>query len=234
MDQDVDLSYISPQLRDLAVPIESLDLLPGNPHKGNVEAVAASYEAFGQRKPIVARLEMNGRGTVLAGNTQLRAAREMLGWTHIACIYTEDDDQTGMAYALADNRTAELGSYDDELLATMIQQVEDQDLLGATGFTQDDLAEMLERIDQGVEAAELERLLGTEPGLAGDPDPEDDVPAPTRENTPVVQYTIIFENEEQQQDWYRFIRWLKRQYPEQETVGGRLAAHIFGLAIDET
>ena len=44
-------------LINLATPIELFKALPGNPRKGNVEAVVKSYEKFGQRKPIVARRE---------------------------------------------------------------------------------------------------------------------------------------------------------------------------------
>ena len=59
----------------------------------SIEAVARSYEAFGQRKPIVARRlrrERNGfpTGEVIAGNHQLQAAKS-LGWTHIAVVFTD-------------------------------------------------------------------------------------------------------------------------------------------------
>lgn len=52
---------------------------------------------------------------------------------------------TAHAFALADNRTAELGGYDDEALAEMISSVlsVDPDLLETTGWSEDDLAAML-------------------------------------------------------------------------------------------
>lgn len=46
---------INADLLGLAQPVDSVSLLPGNPRRGNVEAVAASLTRFGQRKPIVAR-----------------------------------------------------------------------------------------------------------------------------------------------------------------------------------
>ena len=47
------MSGIHPSLKSLAVDIDSLDYLEGNPRIGNVEAIMASYSEFGQVKPIV-------------------------------------------------------------------------------------------------------------------------------------------------------------------------------------
>lgn len=130
---------IAPELQPLAQPIDTLTLLPGNPRRGDIEAVARSYDRFGQRKPIVARRD----GTVIAGNHQLQAARS-LGWTEIAVVYVDDDDITAQAYALADNRTADLGTYDNDALAVMLAEVATSpDLLAATGYDADILADLL-------------------------------------------------------------------------------------------
>lgn len=130
---------IAPDLQPLAQPIDTLHLLQGNPRRGDVEAVKRSYDRFGQRKPIVARRD----GTVIAGNHQLLAARS-LGWTEIAVVFVDDDDLTASAYALADNRTADLGSYDTEALTELISEVSiDLDLLADTGYTTDDLDDLI-------------------------------------------------------------------------------------------
>lgn len=127
-------------LRPLAVPVGSLRLLEGNPRVGDVDAVAASLARFGQRKPIVARSD----GTVVAGNHTLQAARSLF-WDEIAVVYVDDDDATAKAYALADNRTAELGGYDDEALRAMVLEVQafDEALLADTGWAGDDLEALL-------------------------------------------------------------------------------------------
>ena len=143
-----DNAGIAEQLRPLAVPVENIELLPGNPRKGDVEAVARSYKTFGQRKPIVVRRtgeNDNGMtGIVIAGNHQLQAAKR-LGWDKIAAIFVEDDDDMAKAYALADNRTAELGGYDPAALEKLVEDLRENnpDLLGATGWTDDDLAEVI-------------------------------------------------------------------------------------------
>lgn len=139
------LPVIVADLSHLAVPVEDLELLPGNPRSGDVPAVAASLRTFGQRKPIVAR---RSDRTVVAGNHTLQAARS-LGWESIAVVWVDDDDATAQAFALADNRTAELGGYDDAALAEMIASVQaaDPDLLAATGWSPDDLVALLAELE---------------------------------------------------------------------------------------
>jgi hypothetical protein len=131
-------------LEPLAADIGALQLLPGNPRRGDVAAVARSLDAFGQRKPIVALRD----GTVIAGNHTLQAAQS-LGWDKIAVVWVDDDDATAKAFALADNRTAELGDYDDQALADLIAAVAeaDADLLAASGWTSDDLTELLATLE---------------------------------------------------------------------------------------
>ena len=132
-------------LKSLAVPIDSLQGLPGNPRRGDVDAVATSLSRFGQRKPIVVRRD---DGTIIAGNHTWQAAKK-LGWSEIAVAYVGDDDVTAQAYALADNRTAELGDYDDELLKALIDSVGevDPELLKDTGWSDDAVKELLEKIE---------------------------------------------------------------------------------------
>lgn len=136
-----DKHQIADDLTTLAYPIEKLKHLDGNPRKGNVEAVKKSYEKFGQRKPIVATKD----GEVISGNHQLAAARE-LGWNKIAVVFTDDDELTAKAFALADNRTADLGTYDDDLLADMLGSVSsDLELLEATSFDEKDLMALIKK-----------------------------------------------------------------------------------------
>lgn len=157
-----DKHQIADDLTTLAYPIEKLKHLDGNPRKGNVEAVKKSYEKFGQRKPIVATKD----GEVISGNHQLAAARE-LGWNKIAVVFTDDDELTAKAFALADNRTADLGTYDDDLLADMLGAVSsDLEMLEATSFTEDDLYKLI-GFDE-VQEKELPKLPQTPKTKVGD------------------------------------------------------------------
>ena len=132
---------IADDLKLLAYPVDKLQHLDGNPRVGNVEAVAKSYDKFGQRKPIVATKD----GTVISGNHQLAAAKQ-LGWDKIAVLFTDDDELTAKAFALADNRTSDLGTYDDDFLADMLGSVaSDLELLEATSFDEKDLLALVKK-----------------------------------------------------------------------------------------
>lgn len=133
---------IHDDLKHLARPVGDLKLMPGNPRKGDVEAVKRSYERFGQRKPIVALPD----GTVIAGNHQLLAARA-LKWPDIAVIVVDDDELKAKAFSLADNRTSDLGTYDTEALAELLLEVSvDTDLLLDTGYDEKFLESLLKPI----------------------------------------------------------------------------------------
>jgi len=152
---------IAPDLQSLAQPIDTLHLLDGNPRRGNVEAVARSYDQFGQRKPFVARRD----GTVIAGNHQLLAARS-LGWTELAVVYVDGGDPLASAYALADNRIGDLGTYDETDLRLMLEEVAgDLDLLLATGYDE----ETLRILQRQVTDDDWESALGALP--SGDKEP---------------------------------------------------------------
>ena len=110
----------------MKISITDLSLDPKNARKHsarNLEAIAASLEKFGQRKPIVVH-----RGVVLAGNGTLEAAKS-LGWTEIdvAEVPQNWDNDTAKAYALADNRTAELAEWDEGKLAKQLLELVDAD-----------------------------------------------------------------------------------------------------------
>jgi len=133
---------IQKDLLPLACPINELALLPGNPRRGDVEAVRRSLLTFGQRKPIVVRRDDK---VVIAGNHTLQAAR-LLGWQEIAVVWVDDDETTSKAFALADNRTADLGSYDEQALADLIGQVGsiDSELLEASGWDAQSVQDLLD------------------------------------------------------------------------------------------
>lgn len=135
---------IAQGLAPLAVPVGNLELLSGNPRRGDIDAIARSLAAFGQRKPIVA----TAAGTVIAGNHTLQAARQ-LGWDEVAVVWVDDDETTAHAYALADNRTAELGGYDDDALAALLAEVHaaDAELAAATGWGGNELRALLDRLE---------------------------------------------------------------------------------------
>lgn len=112
---DLDIPYIHPQLRTLAVPIDSVCADPENENKHDarsIRAIAASLREFGQRKPIVA----HGQTGFISSGNGTHAAAKTLGWDYIAVVATEDDEAAHAAWRISDNRTADFSDFDEELL----------------------------------------------------------------------------------------------------------------------
>lgn len=110
-----------------------------------VEAVVRSIQEFGFRQPIV----VDEDGVIIVGHTRFKAAQK-LGLekvpVHVAKGLTPAQVK---AYRLADNRTGEIAEWDYDLLPIEISQLGEMDFdLGMLGFTQDDLAKLL---DPGVQ-----------------------------------------------------------------------------------
>lgn len=111
-------------LRIVKVNIDSLKLDPDNARKHsdkNIDSIVGSLKKFGQRKPIV----VTGANIVIAGNGTLQAAKK-LGWSQIVVSYVPPDwsFEQARAYALADNRTAELGEWDNDKLAMQLIELD--------------------------------------------------------------------------------------------------------------
>lgn len=154
---------IAPELEPLATPCHDLQRLPDaiNPRKGDVAAIARSYDEFGQLKPIVVwsgstngeHPDLDGKLIVIDGNHQFTAASQHLNWTHIAVTNLTDTMNwvEAKAYALAANRTGQMGMMDDNAVAALLADVRDNGsaaLLAATAYDELDL-ERLFRDDDG-------------------------------------------------------------------------------------
>lgn len=116
------------------VPLDSLRPDPGNARahgRDNIAAIRASLERFGQVRPLLVSTD----GTVVAGNGTLEAMRS-LGWRAARVLRLPwEDAATCRAYAIADNRTAELASWDDETLAGQVGELAAAGLpMAALGF----------------------------------------------------------------------------------------------------
>ena len=95
-------------------PLSELHPYERNPRKNKdaVKSVAASIQSFGFKVPIV----VDTAGTIIAGHTRYLAAKK-LGMKTVPCIIADDltEDQI-KAFRLADNRVAEIATWDQELL----------------------------------------------------------------------------------------------------------------------
>jgi hypothetical protein len=161
-----DLSHIAPDLRKLAVPIGKPVEDPANVRlhdEKNIDAIASSLDRFGQTKPIVVR---KGSGIVVAGNGTLVAARS-LGWNRIAVSTIEMTDAEATAYAIVDNRTSDLSTFDDAALAAALETLGDASV--GLGFSDDEMEELLDRLARDIGTGkEPEPVTGEPAATPGD------------------------------------------------------------------
>jgi len=127
-----------------------------------VDAVAHSIREYGFRQPIV----VDKDGVIIVGHTRLKAALK-LGMTEVPVhVATDMTPEQIKAYRIADNKVAELASWNMELLPIELSELRGMDV---------DLALL------GFSSEELEKMLGAT-GTEGLTDP-DAVPAPPDEAT---------------------------------------------------
>ncbi len=154
---------IADAIASLARPIDELieDADNVRMHEAkSIDAIEASLRRFGQVKPIV----VDSRGVVIAGNGTLRAARN-LGWTKLAVATFTGTKEEAKAYAIADNRTAELSHWDFEALQSQIQSLTDESLVESSGFSDREIQKMMADVQtQQVDVASHTREVSLEKG----------------------------------------------------------------------
>ncbi len=119
------------------LPTDSLVPYINNPRVNDraIDAVAGSIAEFGFKNPII----VDRNNVIIAGHTRLLAARK-LGLDQVPVIRAEDlTEKQVKAFRIADNRTAELSEWDDELLAMELEGLEDM----FTGFNEDEIDALL-------------------------------------------------------------------------------------------
>ena len=134
-----------PDLTVERVDWNTLTQHPRNPRNGDIEAIKQSILASGVYRPVIVAND----GTILAGHHLWLALGE-LGRTHIDIIRLPIHPASNEAtrILLADNRTADLGNYDDGLLAQLLRDLDADTGLIGTGYDNDDLDTLLATIEE--------------------------------------------------------------------------------------
>jgi ParB-like chromosome segregation protein Spo0J len=166
-----------------------------------IEQLRGSFKKFGQVWPLLVRED----GTIIAGHGRLEAAK-LEGLTEVRVIVAAGwSPEQCRAFGLLDNKVALNSSWDETALGLEIADLSGLGVpLGEIGFTELEVGE-----------------------LFGDKDNEEKAPRkPHGDLNPVIQFNIVFDDEGQQQRWFGFVRQLKTKYPDDETLGSRLAKFI--------
>lgn len=131
------------QLAYERVNIASLKFDPRNARKHddrNIKAIMDSLRKFGQQKAIV----VGEDNIVIAGNGTLEAAKR-LGWDTIDVRRSGLKADEATAYAIADNRSAELAEWDDPVLGDILSELKESGWeLDDLGFNDEDIKKLLE------------------------------------------------------------------------------------------
>lgn len=134
-------------LRIEEVKIKDLTLDPKNARthsERQLKAIATSLHEFGQQRPAV----VGSDGIIYAGNGMVQAATA-LGWEKISVVKLPFDDPVKCrAFAIADNRTADLAGWDNEQLIETLKEI-DKELLEAVGYLDSEIDDLKALLEEG-------------------------------------------------------------------------------------
>jgi hypothetical protein len=157
-------------IRTEDVPLKKLKVYHDNPRIGNVDKIAKSLHLNGQYKPIVVNIgtETGRPNEILAGNHTYLGARKPLFWTAknedgeqipydkpawetIVASFVDVDEARARAIVIADNKTADDGTYDEKALARLLSEPLPE--LAATGYELKEFNELMDKFK--IEDADL-------------------------------------------------------------------------------
>lgn len=130
-------------LEPLMESIESVQAHPANPRNGDVDAVAKSIQVNGYVAPVIAQ---KSTGYIIAGNHRYYALMS-LGSDHIPVVWVDMDDISAKNYMLDDNRTSDLGQYDNANLLAILEELDEAGRLPESSYTPQDLEQIKALVD---------------------------------------------------------------------------------------
>lgn len=129
------------------VPTQSVKLHPKNPKKGNVDAIGQSLEKNDFYGAIIVQ---KSTGFILAGNHRWKSAVEK-DMREVPVIVVDVDDDAAERILLADNRIADLGTYDESMLMQALDERSKKGDIQGTGYGDADLERMKAKMQKPTE-----------------------------------------------------------------------------------
>lgn len=178
---------------------------PQNPKQSADEIIEDSIDNNGWYGAIIAQ---KSTAYILAGNGRYRTALKRKA-THIPVIWRDVDDETALRILLVDNKSADAGTYDEDMLHQVLSSLVSLD---GTGYG-DALHTLEKRLAAEAEEAAANSVAQDAPDPEPDPtpagpsDPSDGSPespadVPKDQYTPDFGIMLTCESEEDQQDLY--------------------------------
>lgn len=145
------------------VKLDQLTRFPGNARRGSMEDIRASVRRHGQYRSIAVR-DTGTQLVILAGN-HTADAMAAEGHATARCDVVVCTDDEALRINLADNRTAEKGTYDEPALAELLAGLDgDYDGTGWTQADYDDINILPDADGDGDGKGELLALAGVTVG----------------------------------------------------------------------
>lgn len=168
-----------------------------------VKQLADAIKEWGWTNPVL----VDEDGSIIAGHGRVLAAHQ-LGLTEVPVMVAAGwSDAKRRAYVIFDNKSALNAGWDNAMLASELTD------LTAGDYTLDQLGFSVNEFDDLFPAEATDEVADRgKKGTGG----------------AILQYNIIFDDTEQQETWFQFIRRLKTDYPDEPTVGARLVAFVSG------
>jgi hypothetical protein len=126
------------------IEIEKLHPWEDNPRLNDhaVDAVAESIRSFGFNVPILC----DQNSVIIAGHTRWKAAQK-LGLEKVPVILVEMTDAKRRAFAVADNKTAEIADWDFPTLREVLEELRSEDIdIKSMGFSDEEIEDLLNPI----------------------------------------------------------------------------------------
>ena len=172
--------------------------------KEQVGQIAASIVEFGFLNPIL----VDSNDGIVAGHGRLSAAKELALDEVPVVVLDHLTDSQKKAYILVDNKLAENATWNEALLQEEIVALNLQDFdISVLGWDEDEIREIME-----FDADETNN--------------DDDSEGTRGLGEPIVSYNIIFDDEQQQQKWFDFLKDLKELYPDESTIAEKIIQFI--------
>jgi len=189
-----------------------------NPKDHDIGVVIHSIKRFGFTSPLI-RNESNEQ--LVAGHGRLEALIKMYKAEYSlpkGILKDEDgmwlvpvitglnfeNEEEALTYLIADNKLTEMGGWDQQTLLSILDSIKDD--LDGVGFDESDIQALFEDVEADWESDDTDRGLGD----------------------PRIKYRLIFDNSQQQTQWFKFLEWLNDN-SDIESMNGRLQEHIRGI-----
>ena len=196
-----------------------------------VKTLKISIQEFGFQIPIL----IDTKNVIVAGHTRWKAAQELGMETLPVIVATNLTPVQIKAFRIMDNKVSEQSEWDYKKLLKEIDDLEslncDMDIVGFDLLDIEKIRLDFSDLEEAPTNSPTKLANSGEP-KEFDPEKRDELeekteiaPEPEKSNA-VIQYNIIFNDDDEQKIWFGFLRNLKTKYEDVPTISERLVKYI--------